>query len=107
METNEIKTPVSLNVQYVVGGNGEPTAVVVDIDTWNHMMRRLKEVEELSSIAQDTHRTDPDSWDLEKVGYRTWQSIREELREQLLRDEQNALHSADRAPDDYVPPRCC
>jgi hypothetical protein len=104
MDLNDMHKPINTKVQFVIGGEGEPTSVLVDIDTWNHIISVLKEAEDLVGAAQGSKKMDPDSWDLEKAGFKTWQAIREEMREQILQHEL-AKESITYSEDKQAP--CC
>lgn len=80
MDIQTQKQLLKIDVQFVVGGSGEPTAVLIDMDTWNYILDRLEEAEEVTRAGYGSSKYDADNWDLEKAGYRTWTQIRETLR---------------------------
>jgi len=73
-----MKTQVK-DIQFVIGAEGKPTAVLVDIATWERIIETLEDAEDLT-LAKDTLAAlDAAGGDLEKAGFVPWEKIRSEL----------------------------
>jgi hypothetical protein len=67
------------DVQYLVGSEGIPTAVLIDISLWEQILDALEEVEDIQIAKHALASIDAVGGDLEKAGFLTWASARAEL----------------------------
>lgn len=67
------------NVQFVVGPQGQPTGVLVDIATWEHILDVLEDAEDIPLVKQALSELDAAGWDPAKAGYISWAQARAEL----------------------------
>ena len=77
-------TDVLTSVQFIVNEEGEPTAAVVDIVTWNRLVALLEGIEDLETVSaylqQRAHSATP-----EEMGLLSWEDVEKEI-EALVRE---------------------
>ena len=66
-------------IQFVIGAEGKPTAVLVDIATWERIIETLEDIEDLTLAKETLAVLDAAGGDLEKAGFLPWKQIRSEL----------------------------
>ena len=66
-------------VQFVVGAEGKPTAVLLDIATWERIVEALEDAEDLAIARQALAELNAANGDWEKAGFRLWEQARTEL----------------------------
>jgi hypothetical protein len=77
MSVREISTPiVASQVQFVVGAEGKPTAVLLDIATWERVLQALEDAEDLLIAKQALAELVAAGGDPEKAGYLDWEQVR-------------------------------
>jgi hypothetical protein len=80
MSTSEISAPiVAGQVQFVIGAEGKPTAVLIDIATWDRLMQALEDAEDLAIAKQALADLAAAGGDPAKAGYLVWDQIRADL----------------------------
>jgi hypothetical protein len=67
------------DIQFVIGAEGKPTAVLVDIATWEQIIKTLEDIEDLTLAKETLAVLDAAGGDLEKAGFLSWEEIRSEL----------------------------
>ena len=76
----QVAHPVSVDkVQFVVGSEGKPTAVLLDIATWERIIEALEDAEDLAIARQALAELNAAGGDLEKAGFRPWEQARAQL----------------------------
>lgn len=76
----QVAHPVSVDkVQFVVGSEGKPTAVLLDIATWERIIEALEDAEDLAIARQALAELSAAGGDLAKAGFRPWEQVRAEL----------------------------
>jgi hypothetical protein len=79
MATNQVPELIaSSDIRFVVGTSGEPTGVLVDISTWQRIIRALEDAEDLAIARQALNQIDAAGGDLEKAGFLPWEQLRAE-----------------------------
>ncbi len=79
MSTN----PVTLDkVQFVIGAEGKPTAVLVDLATGEHLLEALEEAEDVEVAQQALADLEAAGGDPRKAGYRPWSELRTSLEDE-------------------------
>jgi PHD/YefM family antitoxin component YafN of YafNO toxin-antitoxin module len=66
-------------VQFVVGNEGKPTAVLIDIALWERILDALEDAEDIVLVRETLASIDAVDGDLEKAGFVSWKSARAEL----------------------------
>ena len=66
-------------VQYVIGADGKPTAVLLSIAEWERIVEALEDAEDLAIVQQALTELDAADGDLERAGYISWAQARKEL----------------------------
>jgi hypothetical protein len=80
MSIEQVKAPVGIDhVQFVIGAAGKPTAVPVDIATWERIIQALEDAEDLAIVKQALVALDAAGGDPEKAGFLPWERVRAEL----------------------------
>jgi PHD/YefM family antitoxin component YafN of YafNO toxin-antitoxin module len=69
----------SQDIKFVVGAEGKPTAVLVDISTWEHILDALEDAEDVALVKEILAALDAASGDLEKAGFISWEKAKAEL----------------------------
>jgi hypothetical protein len=67
------------DIQFVIGSEGKPTAVFVDISTWDHILDALEDAEDVALAKEALAALDAAGGDLEKAGFISWLKAKEEL----------------------------
>lgn len=73
---------VSITVRapsYVIGTDGEPTAVLVDIATWQALIRRLEDVEDMEVLRETAEDLAMLAKGRRPVGWKSWEEFEAEL----------------------------
>lgn len=65
------------NIQYVVGAEGKPTAVIVDIRTWERILETLEDASDVALARDMLAAIDAAGGDLYQAGFVSWHSIRD------------------------------
>jgi hypothetical protein len=66
-------------IQFVVGAEGKPTAVLLDIAVWERVLQALEDAEDLEIAKQALAELAAVGGDPEKAGYLSWDQARAEL----------------------------
>ena len=64
---------IAQSIQYVVDHDGKPTAVVLDVETWQALLMRLEQVEDMALIRERLT-----NW-RSKEGWTSWEEFEAEL----------------------------
>lgn len=75
----EARTPVRTDVRFVIAPGGKPTAVLLDIATWERIVQALEDAEDLAIVQQALVDLDAAGGDPEKAGFIPWRQVRAEL----------------------------
>ncbi len=67
------------DIQYVVGSEGKPTAVLVEIAAWERILKALEDAEDLALAKEALAAIDAVGGDLDKAGFLNWDEVRSEL----------------------------
>ena len=67
------------DIRFVVGPEGQPTAVLVDIAIWERILDALEDAEDVALAREALAILDTADGNLEKAGFISWASVREEL----------------------------
>jgi hypothetical protein len=80
MSIDGTSTPVITGqVQFVIGAEGKPTGVLLDIATWERVLHALEDAEDLAIAKQALAELAAAGGDPEKAGYLVWEQVRAEL----------------------------
>lgn len=80
MSIDHLQAPAGIGqVQFVIGAEGKPTAVLLDIATWRHILQALEDAEDLTIAKQALAELDAAGGDPEKAGYLVWEQVRAQL----------------------------
>jgi hypothetical protein len=80
MSTSETNTPVIAGqVQFVIDAGGKPTAVLIDIATWERVLQALEDAADLAIAKQALAELAAAGGDPGKAGYLSWDQVRTEL----------------------------
>jgi hypothetical protein len=66
-------------VQFVVGAEGKPTGVLLDMATWEHIVDALEDAEDLAVVRETLAALNAAGGDRAKAGFRPWAEVRAEL----------------------------
>jgi hypothetical protein len=66
-------------IHFVVGLEGKPTAVLVDIDLWDRIVRALEDAEDIALAKQALAALDAAGGDPIKAGFISWSEAKIEL----------------------------
>jgi hypothetical protein len=66
-------------VQFVIGPEGKPTAVLLDIAIWERVLHALEDADDLVIAKQALAELAAAGGDPEKAGYLSWDQVRAEL----------------------------
>jgi hypothetical protein len=69
----------SQDIQFVIGAEGKPTAVLVDIATWEQILDALEDAEDVAVVKEALMALDTAGGDLKKAGFIAWREARAEL----------------------------
>jgi predicted DNA-binding protein len=67
------------DIHFVVGTQGKPTAVLIDIATWEQIVQALEEVEDMELAKEALRAIDAAEGDLDKAGLLSWESVKADL----------------------------
>jgi hypothetical protein len=67
------------DIQFVIGAEGKPTAVLVDIQTWERIIHALEDAEDVALAREALAVLDAVGGDPEKAGFIPWEQAKEEL----------------------------
>jgi len=67
------------DVRFVVGSEGKPTAVLIDIALWERILDALEDAEDFLLVKQTLASIDAVGGDLEKAGFISWKNARAQL----------------------------
>ncbi len=67
------------DVQFVVGSEGRPTAVIVDIALWERILGALEDAEDIELAKEALSALDIAGGDPERAGFLNWEEVRAEL----------------------------
>ena len=66
-------------VQFVVGAEGKPTGVLLDMATWEHILEALEDAEDMAVVRDTLATLTAAGGDRAKAGFRPWAEVRAEL----------------------------
>ena len=66
----------AVDIRFVVGEQGKPTAVLVDIATWERILEALEDAEDVHLAHQALAAIDAAGGDLQKAGLISWEQAR-------------------------------
>jgi len=66
-------------IKYVVGSEGKPTAVLVDIATWERILDALEDAEDIALVRETLDTLEVAGGDLSKAGFISWDQARAQL----------------------------
>jgi hypothetical protein len=67
------------DIQFVIGAEGKPTAVLVDISMWEQILDALEDAEDVALVKEALASLDAAGGDLEKAGFVPWEKAKAEL----------------------------
>jgi len=70
---------IANRVQFVVGAEGKPTGVLLDMAMWEHIIEALEDAEDVTVVRETLAALDAAGGDRVKAGFRPWSEIRAEL----------------------------
>ncbi len=70
---------LSHEIHFVVGAQGKPTAVLVDISTWEQIMQALEDAEDINLARQALAVIEAAGGNLDQAGMISWKKARKEL----------------------------
>jgi hypothetical protein len=78
MSIDNLEAPIKGGqVQFVIGAEGKPTGVLLDIATWERILQALEDAEDLGIAKQALADLDAASGDLQKADYISWEQARD------------------------------
>ena len=66
-------------VQFVVGAEGQPTGVLLDMATWEHIVAALEDAEDMAVVREALAVLNAAGGDRAKAGFRPWAEVRAKL----------------------------
>lgn len=69
----------SHDIQFVIGAEGKPTAVLVNISTWEQILDALEDMQDIAVVKEALTALDNAGGDLKKAGFLSWRDARAEL----------------------------
>ena len=66
-------------IQFVIGLEGKPTAVLVNISTWERILEALEDAEDVALAKDALVALDAAGGDPEKAGFISWEKARAEF----------------------------
>jgi hypothetical protein len=63
---------LNANIQFVVGAEGKPTAVIVDIHTWERILETLEDASDVTLAREMLASIEAAGGDLERAGFVPW-----------------------------------
>ena len=67
------------DIQFVLGAGGKPTAVLVNISTWERILEALEDAEDVALAKEALASLDAAGGNPEKAGFISWEKARTEL----------------------------
>ena len=67
------------DIQFVIGAEGKPTAVLVDIAFWEHILDILEDVEDTALVKETLALLDEAGSNQASAGFIEWQTARAKL----------------------------
>jgi hypothetical protein len=67
------------DIQFVIGAEGKPTAVLVDITFWEHILEALEDAQDVGLAKETLAALDAAGGDVGKAGLIEWQTARAKL----------------------------
>ena len=62
-------------IKYVVGSEGKPTAVLIDIATWERILDALEDAEDIALVRETLDTLEAAGGDLGKAGFISWDQV--------------------------------
>jgi hypothetical protein len=78
MSVNEVALATN-RVQFIVGSGGQPTGVLLDMATWEHIVEALEDAEDVAVVREALAGLKAAGGDRAKAGFRPWAEVRAEL----------------------------
>lgn len=78
MSMDEV-TLATNRVQFVVGAEGKPTGVLLDMAIWAHVVAALEDAEDMAVVREALAILNAAGGDRAKAGFRPWAEVRTEL----------------------------
>ena len=75
------------SVQYVIGADGKPTAVLLSIAEWERIIEALEDAEDLEIVQRALDELEAAGGDPEKAGYISWEQARAEFERMSASEE--------------------
>jgi hypothetical protein len=69
-------------IQYLIGSNGKPSGVLVDLKTWEGILEALEEADDISLARETLTKLDAAGGSPEKAGFIPWEKARADLERQ-------------------------
>jgi PHD/YefM family antitoxin component YafN of YafNO toxin-antitoxin module len=69
----------SQDIKFVIGSEGKPIAVLIDISTWEYILDALEDAEDVALVKEAFAALDAAGGDLEKAGFISWVNAKAEL----------------------------
>ena len=69
----------SQDLRFVVGSEGKPTAVLVDINLWERILLALEDAEDINLAKETLAALDAAGGDPTKAGFLSWSDVKIEL----------------------------
>lgn len=77
MTTHSVPDVIAASgIRFVVGTEGEPSGVLLDMATWQRIVQALEDIEDFSIAKQALAKIDAAGGDLEKAGFLAWKTLR-------------------------------
>ena len=67
------------DIKYVIGSEGKPTAVQIDIATWERILDALEDAEDIALVRETLDTLEAAGGDLGKAGFIAWDQARAQL----------------------------
>lgn len=67
------------DIRFVIGTEGKPTAVLVDIATWERILNALEDAEDVTLAKETLASLDVAGGDFTKAGFISWGTAKKEL----------------------------
>jgi hypothetical protein len=69
----------SQDIQFVIGAEGKPTAVLVDISKWEQILDALEDAEDVALVKETLATLDAAGGVPEKAGFLSWSDAKAEV----------------------------
>ena len=77
MTTHRVPDVIAASdIRFVIGTQGEPSGVLLDMAAWQRIVQALEDVEDFSIAKQALAEIDAAGGDLEKAGFLPWETLR-------------------------------